>query len=110
MFPIVCGYRVSNPPAAIMRGPMNDTHPTANDPAGSSLHGLRAQLETVCSRDFGRLLGRWRALSRRPDENKLASLRADIERSAAKRRARAAARPPIRLDESVPITARGEDI
>ncbi|MCW0200788.1 MAG: ATP-dependent RNA helicase HrpA [Rhodanobacter thiooxydans] len=89
---------------------MNDTHSTANDSAGSGLHGLRGQLETVCSRDFGRLLGRWRALSRRPDEDKLASLRADIERSAAKRRARAAAKPPIRLDESLPISARGEDI
>ncbi len=89
---------------------MNDTHSTANDPAGSGLHGLRGQLETVCSRDFGRLLGRWRALSRRPDEDKLASLRADIERSAAKRRARAVAKPPIRLDESLPISARGEDI
>jgi ATP-dependent helicase HrpA len=89
---------------------MNDAHPTANDSAGSGLHDLRGQLETVCSRDFGRLLGRWRALSRHPDENKLASLRADIERSAAKRRARAAAKPPIRLDEALPISARGEDI
>ncbi|HJW05580.1 MAG TPA: DEAD/DEAH box helicase, partial [Rhodanobacter sp.] len=93
-----------------MRGPMNDTHPTANDSAGAGLHDLRGRLETVCSRDFGRLLGRWRALSRHPDGNKLASLRADIERSAAKRRARAAAKPPIRLDESLPISARGEDI
>ncbi len=93
-----------------MRGPMNDTHPTANDSASAGLHDLRGRLETVCSRDFGRLLGRWRALSRHPDENKLASLRADIERSAAKRRARAAAKPPIRLDESLPISARGEDI
>ncbi|WP_211200296.1 ATP-dependent RNA helicase HrpA, partial [Rhodanobacter sp. B2A1Ga4] len=62
------------------------------------------------SRDFGRLLGRWCGLSRRPDENKLAALRADIERSAARRRARAAAKPAIQLDESLPISARGEDI
>ena len=90
---------------------MNDHHaPPPGLAADPGLHTLRGQLDAVCSRDFGRLLGRWRTLSRRPDDNKLAALVADIERSAAKRRARAAAKPPIRLDESLPISARGEDI
>jgi ATP-dependent helicase HrpA len=81
------------------------------DPAADpGLRELRRQLDTVSSRDYGRLLGRWRTLSRRPDENRLAALRTDVERSAAKRRARAAAKPEIRLDESLPISARGEDI
>ncbi|HXD37498.1 MAG TPA: ATP-dependent RNA helicase HrpA, partial [Rhodanobacter sp.] len=84
--------------------------PTPESAADPGLRKLRGQLDTVASRDFGRLLGRWRTLSRRPDENKLAALRADIERSAAKRRARVAAKPAIRLDESLPISARGDDI
>jgi ATP-dependent helicase HrpA len=90
---------------------MNDAHPpTADSPADPGLRELRRLLDAVSSRDFGRLLGRWRTLSRRPDENKLAALRADMERSAARRRARVAAKPGIRLDESLPISARGEDI
>ena len=92
-----------------MCGPMNDLR-TPDSAADPGLRHLRRQLDTVSSRDFGRLLGRWRALSRRPDENKLAALIADIERSAAKRRARVAAKPAISLDESLPISARGEDI
>ncbi|WP_189442289.1 ATP-dependent RNA helicase HrpA [Rhodanobacter panaciterrae] len=88
---------------------MNDLR-TPEPAADPGLRQLRRQLDTVSSRDFGRLLGRWRALSRRPDENKLAALIADIERSAAKRRARVAAKPAISLDESLPISARGEDI
>ncbi len=92
-----------------MCGPMNDIRPPDSS-ADPGLRHLRRQLDKVSSRDFGRLLGRWRALSRRPDENKLAVLRADIERSAAKRCARAAAKPAISLDESLPISARGEDI
>ncbi len=90
---------------------MNDIRMPASDSAADpGLRALRRQLDTVSSRDFGRLLGRWRVLTRRPDEAKLAALRVDIERSAAKRRARVAAKPPIRLDESLPISARGEDI
>ncbi|UJJ50335.1 ATP-dependent RNA helicase HrpA [Rhodanobacter denitrificans] len=90
---------------------MNDSSPpTPDSSADPGLRDVRRQLETVSSRDFGRLLGRWRALSRRPDQGKLAALRGDIERSAARRRARAAAKPPIQLDESLPISARGEDI
>ena len=90
---------------------MNDRHAPASDPAAEpGLRTLRRQLDAVCSRDFGRLLGRWRTLSRRPDEKKMGALAADIERSAAKRRDRAAAKPEIRLDESLPISVRGEDI
>jgi len=90
---------------------MNDRHaPTPQAAADPGLRQLRRQLEVVCSRDFGRLLGRWRTLSRRPDEQKMGALAADIERSAARRRARAAAKPGISLDESLPISARGEDI
>ena len=90
---------------------MKNAHPpTADSPADPGLRELRRLLDAVSSRDFGRLLGRWRTLSRRPDENKLAALRADMERSAARRRARVAAKPGIRLDESLPISARGEDI
>ena len=85
--------------------------PTAN----ASLHHdrlrtLRKALDGVSSRDFGRLLGRWRGQQRQPDERKLDTLAADIESSAAKRRTRAAAKPPIRLDESLPITARADEI
>ena len=94
-----------------MCGPMNDIRMPASDSAADpGLRALRRQLDTVSSRDFGRLLGRWRTLSRRPDEKKLVALVADIERSAARRRARVAAKPVIRLDESLPISARGEDI
>ena len=90
---------------------MNDTSPpTTNVPADPGLRKLRRQLDTVSSRDFGRLLGRWRTLSRQPDENRVAALVTDIERSAARRSARVAAKPVIRLDESLPISARGEDI
>ncbi len=84
--------------------------PTPESAADPGLRKLRRQLDTVASRDFGRLLGRWRTLSRKPDEHKVAALRADIERSAAKRRARVAAKPAIRLDESLPISVRGDDI
>ncbi|MFC5524670.1 ATP-dependent RNA helicase HrpA [Rhodanobacter ginsengisoli] len=84
--------------------------PASDSAADPGLRALRRQLDTVSSRDFGRLLGRWRVLTRRPDEGKLAALQADIERSAGKRRARVEAKPPIRLDESLPISARGEDI
>ncbi|QRP63086.1 ATP-dependent RNA helicase HrpA [Rhodanobacter sp. FDAARGOS 1247] len=89
---------------------MNDHPPPPPDSAAVGLRDLRRQLDGVSSRDFGRLLGRWRTLSRRPDEGKLEALRADIQRSAAKRRARAAAKPEIRLDDALPISARGEDI
>jgi len=90
---------------------MNNAHPPASrTPVDPRLRQLRGQLDTVSSRDYGRLLGRWRTLSRRPDEGKLEALASDIQRSASKRRARVEAKPAIRLDESLPISARGEDI
>jgi ATP-dependent helicase HrpA len=94
-----------------MGGPMNDRRPPALPPAADPrMRAVRAQLDTVSSGDFGRLLGRWRTLARRPDDNKLAALQADIERSAARRWARVAAKPAIQLDASLPISARADDI
>ncbi|MGN2247669.1 ATP-dependent RNA helicase HrpA [Frateuria sp. GZRR35] len=87
---------------------MNDTPPATSPEA--RLRTLREALATVSSRDFGRLLGRWRGLSRQPDARKLEALSADIAASAAKRQARAAAKPAIRLDESLPISARADEI
>jgi ATP-dependent helicase HrpA len=84
--------------------------PAPEATADTRMRSLRNVLDSVSSRDFGRLLGRWRVLSRRPDEAKLEKLAADIERSAAARRARVAAKPAIRLDESLPISARADDI
>ena len=89
---------------------MSDTPAPRSPSPDARLRTLRQALDGVCSRDFGRLLGRWRGLSRRPDESKLAALAGDIERSAAKRRARAEAKPVIRLDESLPISARADEI
>ena len=92
-----------------MCGSMNT--PSANAPLHPDrLRALRKALDGVSSRDFGRLLGRWRAQQRQSDDRKLDALAADIETSAAKRRARVAAKPPIRLDESLPITARADEI
>ncbi|WP_236585565.1 ATP-dependent RNA helicase HrpA [Dyella sp. EPa41] len=82
--------------------PSSDTDPR--------LRELRKALESVSSRDYGRLQGRWRELSRRFDDKKLAALASDIEASAARRRARADAKPAITLDESLPITARADEI
>jgi len=91
-----------------MRDSMNDaTHPP---PPPATLHALRRALDDTASRDYGRLLGRWRALSKHPDAAKLAALAAQIDASIAKRRARAEAKPAIRLDESLPIAARSEEI
>jgi len=92
-----------------MCGPMTQatTPSSATDPR---LRELRKALESVTSRDYGRLQGRWRELSRRFDEKKLTALASDIEASAARRRARAEAKPAITLDESLPITARADEI
>ncbi|HEY1590122.1 MAG TPA: DEAD/DEAH box helicase, partial [Rhodanobacter sp.] len=90
---------------------MNDaTPPVSPVSSDSRLRSLRKALDGACSRDFGRLLGRWRGLSRKPEAGRLDALAADIERSAAKRAARKAAKPAIRLDESLPIAARADDI
>ncbi|SFF58129.1 ATP-dependent helicase HrpA [Dyella marensis] len=106
--PIAMGYRARA--AVRMCGPMSDTPASRPVPSDARLRTLRQALDGVSSRDFGRLLGRWRGLSRRADENKLEALAADVERSAAKRRARAAAKPTIRLDEALPISARADEI
>ncbi len=90
---------------------MSDTN--SNTPSVSPearLRALRKSLEAVSSRDFGRLLGRWRGLSRRPDVKKLEALASDVAASVARRQRRAQSKPPIRLDESLPITARAEEI
>ncbi len=91
---------------------MNDSPMPAPDDSAmdARLRDLRQALEHVSSRDVGRLLGRWRGLGRQPDARRLAALAADIENSAARRRARIAAKPALRLDESLPITARAEEI
>jgi len=89
---------------------MTQASPSPSSPPDARLRELRKALDGVSSRDYGRLQGRWRELSRRFDEKKLAGLIADIEASAAKRRVRVEAKPAIRLDESLPITARADEI
>ena len=74
------------------------------------LKELRDALSQVSSRDVGRLLGRWRGLSRKPDPAKLDALARDIAASAAKRAARVAAKPVINVDASLPIATRADDI
>jgi ATP-dependent helicase HrpA len=88
------------------------THAPAPRPSAGDarLKPLRQSLDNACSRDYGRLLGRWRELTRRFDEKKLAALASDIDASVARRRARAEAKPAIRLDEALPITARADEI
>ncbi|MBU6248759.1 MAG: ATP-dependent RNA helicase HrpA [Xanthomonadaceae bacterium] len=85
--------------------------PVASAPLPTArLRELRQALDGACTRDFGRLLGRWRALQRQGDARKAEALAAAIAASAATRRARAEAKPAIRLDESLPITARADEI
>jgi len=88
---------------------MNSSAPNAASP-DARLRPLRQALDDVSSRDYGRLLGRWRELTRRFDEKKFTALSGDIDASLAKRKARADAKPAIRLDESLPITARADEI
>ncbi|MDE1899047.1 MAG: ATP-dependent RNA helicase HrpA, partial [Xanthomonadaceae bacterium] len=76
----------------------------------AALTTLRAALDGVCSRDLARLQSRWRTLARTPDSARLTALAADVEASAARRAARVAAKPVIRLDEGLPITARAQEI
>ncbi|RUL76850.1 ATP-dependent RNA helicase HrpA [Dyella choica] len=90
---------------------MSDPKPdTPSASPETRLPALRKSLDAVSSRDFGRLLGRWRSLSRRPDARKLEALAADIAASAQRRQRRAQSKPEIRLDESLPITARADEI
>jgi len=79
----------------------------------SDLSSLRGALDTVMARDFGRLLARWRKLAGArpvPPPGDVDALRAAIAASAARRAARAASVPPIRIDEALPIAARADDI
>ncbi|WP_063674585.1 ATP-dependent RNA helicase HrpA [Dyella thiooxydans] len=88
---------------------MTDATASAPIPA-ARLRELRQALDGVCTRDFGRLLGRWRGLQRQGDVRKADALAAAIAASAATRQARVEAKPAIRLDESLPITARADAI
>ncbi|QDE40518.1 ATP-dependent RNA helicase HrpA [Luteibacter pinisoli] len=86
------------------------TTPSRHPPADPRLTELRDALQRVSSRDFGRLMGRWRGLSRKPDSARIDQLAQDIATSMARRAARAASKPPINVDESLPIAARADDI
>ncbi|QWT20605.1 ATP-dependent RNA helicase HrpA [Bacillus sp. NP157] len=86
------------------------TTPARHPPADPRLKELRDALSRVSSRDFGRLLGRWRNLSRKPDTGRIDALAQDIATSMARRAARAAAKPAISVDASLPIAARADDI
>ncbi|HET7267644.1 MAG TPA: ATP-dependent RNA helicase HrpA [Oleiagrimonas sp.] len=88
---------------------MSRTTPPASH---SELPQLREQLAGVCTRDYGRFLGRWRKLSRtrKPVAADVERLRRDIAASVAMREARVAAKPPLRLDAALPISERAEDI
>ncbi|SEO66076.1 ATP-dependent helicase HrpA [Luteibacter sp. UNC138MFCol5.1] len=90
-----------------MSTPTTPARPSSPDPR---LRELRHALDQVASRDFGRLLGRWRNLSRKPDAGKLDALATEIAASAARRAARKAAKPTITVDASLPIAARADDI
>ncbi|HEY6895166.1 MAG TPA: ATP-dependent RNA helicase HrpA, partial [Rhodanobacteraceae bacterium] len=79
----------------------------------SDLKTLRSALDNVMARDFGRLLARWRRLASvrpEPPAAEVDALRAEIDASAAKRNARAARVPEITLDESLPISAKADEI
>ena len=73
---------------------------------------LRAGLRDVCSRDAGRLRARLRTLERdgKLDPASIEALQADMRRSAQRRAERVAAKPPLRLDPALPITAHADDI
>ena len=79
----------------------------------SDLKSLRGALDEVMARDFGRLLARWRRLASArpaPGAGEVASLGVDIEASRARRAARDARVPEVRIDESLPISAKADDI
>ena len=79
----------------------------------SDLNSLRSALDEVMARDYGRLLARWRRLaSARPEPaaGEIASLRADIDASRTRRVTRDARVPEIRIDESLPISAKADEI
>ncbi|MEO7325973.1 MAG: ATP-dependent RNA helicase HrpA [Dokdonella sp.] len=77
------------------------------------LKTLRNALDKVMARDFGRLLSRWQRLAAvRPEATPadVDALRAAIAASSDRRAARAARVPEIRIDESLPIAARADEI
>ena len=77
------------------------------------LDTLRDALDGVQTRDAGRLRARLRRLASArnpPAAAELDALAAAIAASAARRDARAASVPPARIDESLPIAARADDI
>ncbi len=77
----------------------------------TDLQSLDAAFADVQTRDRGRLLGRWRRLSSGPaDPARTAELAAEVERSVARTRARAARMPPLAFDESLPISAKADEI
>jgi ATP-dependent helicase HrpA len=78
----------------------------------SKLAKLKAALNGVMTRDRGRLIGRWRRLSgsSTPDPGQIERLATDIEASVARVAQRAARVPVIRIDESLPIAGRSEEI
>ncbi|TCV94184.1 ATP-dependent helicase HrpA [Luteibacter rhizovicinus] len=87
------------------------TTPARHSSPDPRLRALRNELARVSSRDYGRLLGRLGALSRKDaDPGRMDALEKDIQASAARRAGRAANKPPIVLDEALPITARADDI
>jgi len=85
----------------------------APHPAAARLAAQRKALDGVLVRDAARLLGRWRRFNDTPaqaTDEQLARLDADIAASRARRAARAERVPEIRVDESLPIAARADEI
>jgi len=71
------------------------------------------EADAVMASDYGRLVGRLRALERgraAADDPRWAALRADVERSSARRAARAASLPAIVVDEALPIAHEADRI
>ncbi len=80
--------------------------------AAPTARTLRQQLDGVLTRDAGRLRARLRSLARtgEPARSALGELARDIAASSAARAGRAASVPAIRLDDTLPIAQRGEEI
>ncbi len=79
----------------------------------SELSKLKHALAGVSTRDRGRLIGRLRRLEKdgaSANTEQIAKLAGEIEVSTAKVAARAARVPEIRVDESLPIAARSDEI
>ncbi|MEO8010532.1 MAG: ATP-dependent RNA helicase HrpA, partial [Dokdonella sp.] len=79
----------------------------------SRLTDLKSALAGVQTRDSGRLLGRWRRLHKLGEAApaaQLDALAAEIASSSARVAARAARLPAIRVDETLPIAARSDEI